>query len=127
MTSAKTPAGTNGLITSHGMVSDNEFVDPISDQIFIFDHIQRKFTGSSEKKVEASEFDELRKAVQNSMDTYLGDKYVKDKATCVVYATKKGIVICVHASNTKISSFWTGGWNSVYVLDTTAEAVELAG
>jgi len=50
MVAVKTNEGKKTLITTHGMVSDNEFVDPNAGKILIFDHLKREFTGTSDKK-----------------------------------------------------------------------------
>jgi len=132
MISARTPAGTNCLVSTYGMVKSDQYMDPNAEKVFEFDHIKRVF-GKEIEGVEQKLDDKiasLRKAVQKEMDLYLKEKYMAGKAVCVVYANNetKNLSICIHASNTKISAFWTGGWNSVFVFNVEgSKDVELNG
>jgi len=121
MISANIPDSEKKLIIStYGQVSDTEFIDPNAGTVRIFDHTTREFTGTSDKKVDVSdEHQQQREGIQKEVDTYLSDKYKQGKACAVVYcgdANSKQIVICISAQNTKISSYWTGGWNSVFTV-----------
>jgi len=49
-TAAATPTGHKCSVSSYGMVSPNEFLDPKSGDVLTFDHTRREFTGVSEKK-----------------------------------------------------------------------------
>jgi len=134
MISAPTPDGKKCLVSTFGMVKANQYMDPNAEKIYEFDHIKREF-GQEIKGVE-HKLDEsissLRQAVQQQLDDYIGDKYKEGKACGVVYANNdtKDISICIHASNTKISAFWTGGWNSVYTFnmdESSGKKVEMVG
>lgn len=130
MQSAKTPDGGQTLITSYGMVSDNEYIDPRSGKVLIFDHGRREFTGESDKKQSVnSEIEDQRKAVEKKVDGYIEEKYKPGKAVAVVYASDNGdITVCISAANTKISAYWTGGWNSTFTFNAaSAGETELGG
>lgn len=116
MTPAKTPDNTPCLISSYGMVSDNEFVDPRSGKVLVFDHMRREFTAESDKKQDMGGSIEAQRAgVQKAIDEYIKERYKANKATAVVYAAEGAdITICISAVNTKISSYWTGGWGAVF-------------
>lgn len=113
---AKTPDGGQSLITSYGMVSDTEFIDPRSGKILIFDHSRREFVGDSDKKQDLpTSIAAQRKAVEKEVDTYIETTYKPGKCVAVVYASESGdITVCISAVNTKISAYWTGGWNSTF-------------
>jgi len=108
--------GKKTLISSYGMVNDTEFVDPTTGKIFVFNHLRREHAGFSDQKQDVpSEINEFRKAIQESVNEYIKDKYKDGKCTAVVYTSNEGeITVCISASNTKISSYWTGGWNGIF-------------
>lgn len=117
MTPAKTPDNSSCLISSYGMVSDNEFMDPNSGKVLVFDHMRREFTSESDKKAVdlGSSIEAQRAGVQKAINSYVEDRYKPNKCTAVVYAADGGdITICISAANTKISSYWTGGWGAVF-------------
>jgi len=129
-TTAKTPSGHGCCVSSFGMVSANEYLDPKSGDVLVFDHVRREFTGTSEKKVSCpTEHSALRKAIEKEVQTYLGIKYKKGKAVATVYvdAVNNHYNVVITAVNTKISAFWTGGWNSTFLIDMNAKEKEVAG
>lgn len=116
LTKAVTPDGHSSIVSSYGMVTANEFLDPTCGKVLTFDHKTRQFTGETEKKSTVpDDVDAQRKGVQEAMNLYLERKYKSGKACCVVYGSDTGaITVCISASNTKISSYWTGAWKSIY-------------
>lgn len=125
MTIADTPDGKNGetcMTTSYGQIEDNVFGDPNTGNCLEFDHITRQFTKViDDRKMDSIDdsIDAVRAAVQKQANTYLTKKFKSGqkqcKAACVVYANQNGdIFVCITAQNTKISAYWTGGWNSVF-------------
>jgi len=118
------------MVSSYGMVSDTEFVDPKTGKVLVFDHLRREFTSSSDSKQALdSSIDDLRKAVQKKVDEYVSNTYKEGKCVPVVYGADNGdITICLSAVNTKISAYWTGGWNSVFTFNcSTKSDAELNG
>jgi len=111
------------IVSSYGMVSDTEYLNPNSGEILIFDHVTREFTGKSEKKSQLTpHIEKKRAAIQEQVDDYIEDRYKEGKCVGVVYALDGGeITICLAASNTKISSYWTGAWNSTFTIDVEKE------
>jgi len=107
---------TKSIISSYGMVTDNEYIDPNSGSVLVFDHLKRTFTGKSDKKQEVNEeFEKQRKEIQESVNNYIKERYKAGKCVGVVYGSEGGdITVCITASNTKISSYWTGGWNATF-------------
>jgi capping protein alpha len=61
--------------------------------------------------------EQLRSAVQKSLEVYTSDLYKANKATVSVYGADNGtITICLSAKNVNLSNYWTGSWRSVYTL-----------
>lgn len=119
-TAAATPTGHKCSVSSYGMVSPNEFLDPKSGDVLTFDHTRREFTGVSEKKVSVpSEKNAMRALIQTKIDDYIADKYKPKKACATVYVDPltDNYTVVVAGVNTKISAYWTGGWYSNFVVD----------
>lgn len=123
LTKAPTPDGHWSLVSSYGMVKDDQFLDPATGKILIFDHIKRQFTGevSDRKNDSSDELEEQRKGVADAMKLYMEQKYKDGKACCVVYGNDDSITVCISAANTKISSYWTGAWKSIYTFSTAKQ------
>jgi capping protein alpha len=121
LTKAVTPDGHSSIVSSYGMVTPNEYLDPTCGKVLTFDHKSRQFTGVTEKKSSVpDDVDAQRNGIQQAMNLYLDQKYKAGKACCVVYGHDDGsITVCISASNTKISSYWTGAWKSIYTFSTS--------
>jgi len=118
------------IISSYGMVSESEFVDPNSRSVLVFDHLKRTFTGKSDKKQDIDdEFEKQRVEIQKKVDEYVEKLYKPGKCVGIVYGSEAGdMTVCLTASNTKISSYWTGGWNATFNFSVSEnKEVEMVG
>lgn len=116
---AKTPDGHSIVVSSHGQVSDTEYLDPSTGKVLTFDHREHKFTGETDKKQELSgDINGFRKAIEEALGKYNDAQYKKDKCVITVYGADDGkITICLSARNTNLSAYWTGGWRSTFTLN----------
>lgn len=112
---AKTPDGNSLVVSTHGAVGDDEYVDPSTGKVFKFDHRKHLFTEESEnKQTLADEINSFRGAVDKELAGYNARQYKKDKCTMTVYGADDGkITICLSARNIHLPAFWSGGWKSV--------------
>lgn len=115
---AKTPDGKNVVVSAYGAVADNEYLDPSTGKVLTFDHRKHTFTGETEKKQSLdAKISAYRSAIEKSMEEYITAQFKKDKCTVTVYGSDDGkITICLSARNVHLSSYWTGGWRSVFTL-----------
>jgi len=106
------------LVTAHGQVSGDMFVDCNSGRVLKFDHRKRKFTGASDKKQTLdSTIASYRAAVAKAVDTYLTQQYKANKVVAAVYGSDNGVLtICISSKNTNLQNYWTGGWRSQYTV-----------
>lgn len=127
---AKTPDGNMVVVSSYGQVSDDEYCDPSTGKVLKFDHRKHTFTEEVDKKQSLAEnINGYRTGIAKAMDGYLEGQYKKGKAVCTVYGADNGtITICLSARNTNLSSYWTGGWRSIFTLNvSTKGTTELKG
>jgi len=130
MVHATAPDGSEVLVSAHGQVDDNLYLDPNTGKVLKFDHRKQTFTGETDQRqVLAPEVDAQRLALQASVKSYVDSSYRDGKAVCAVYGTDDGrITICISARNVKLSSFWTGGMRSFFQLDVSkAGQVDMTG
>jgi len=118
------------MVSAHGAVAGDEYVDPNTGRVLKFDHRRRKFTEATDKKQTLpSSVAGYRAAVQKSVDHYVATSFKAGKAVGAVYGADTGaLTICVSAKNVNLSNFWSGSWRSVYHLAVNKKgAAELKG
>jgi len=121
--------GANVMVSAHGLVADDQFLDPNTGRVLKFDHRKRVFTEVTDKKqVLSDEVAKFRSAVQKSVEGYVAGQYKQSKVCTAVYGHDNGsLTICISAKNINLGNYWTGGWRSVYTISTAAGAQELKG
>jgi capping protein alpha len=120
LVAAKDPEGDGSIIVSaHGQVADDQYVDPSTGRVLRFDHKKRTFLDVTEKKqVLAPAVQGYRDAVDKHVKQYVSGAYKNEKCTVGVYGSDKGVLtICLSAANVNLGNFWTGGWRATYTLD----------
>jgi len=105
------------LITSHGEVSYNEYLDPRGSQVITFDHIKQEVTGS---RPISGELDPAVEPYRNIFDDEAA-KYVAEHypaGTSTVYGKqedgKHKVVVCISSSKFNPSNYWNGRWRSTW-------------
>jgi len=114
------------MVSPHGAVAGNEYVDPNSGRVLKFDHRRRKFTEATEKKQSLPPaVASYRAAVQKSVDAYLHTSFKSGKVVSAVYGADTGnLTICVSAKNVNLSNFWSGSWRSVYHVNVSRKGAQ---
>eukprot|EP00998_Keelungia_sp_KM082_P005691 NODE_1996_length_1164_cov_68.868852_g1979_i0.p2 GENE.NODE_1996_length_1164_cov_68.868852_g1979_i0~~NODE_1996_length_1164_cov_68.868852_g1979_i0.p2 ORF type:complete len:322 (+),score=135.37 NODE_1996_length_1164_cov_68.868852_g1979_i0:97-966(+) len=130
MVFAKAPNGNLVLVSQHGEVDANSYVDPASGKVFAFDHVAAAFTGETDFKADLGDaVAEYRVALEKQIAEYLSLNYVDNKVASAVYGSDDGtLTVCLSAKNSKLSSFWTGTWKSVFQVNVSAQgSAQLTG
>jgi len=130
MVSATTPGGHEALVTVHGQLDNNSYLDSATGKVLKFDHRTQKFTAETDQKqLLAPEMDAMRSSIEKAIQAYVDSSYRDKKATVAVYGADDGkITICISAKNVRLSSYWTGGMRSYYQLDaSTHGTVDIDG
>eukprot|EP00211_Chloroparvula_japonica_P016779 CAMPEP_0119131108 /NCGR_PEP_ID=MMETSP1310-20130426/9469_1 /TAXON_ID=464262 /ORGANISM="Genus nov. species nov., Strain RCC2339" /LENGTH=280 /DNA_ID=CAMNT_0007121661 /DNA_START=115 /DNA_END=957 /DNA_ORIENTATION=+ len=105
------------LVSKHGEVSDTEYLDPRSGQVFSFDHIRQEVTGSRPISGELDgQVEPYRSAIDQAFEKYAREFYAN--GTSAVYSSKKGsdfvVTMCISSSKFNPNNFWNGRWRSVW-------------
>jgi len=117
MTTAPIPGGNGNLVISKfGEIAADEYLDPSSGVVYKFDHLTRTVGEATEKKQQLSDsVENLRSAVQKSLEAYLQALYKPNKVSLAVYGADDGsLTVALSAKNVNLSNFWTGSWRAVY-------------
>jgi len=122
MVAAKDPDGNPVLITAHGQIADDLYLDPSTGRVLRFDHLKRKFTEITDKKQVLDEaVNKHRTAIAKEISAYLDEQYKTGRAVSAVYGADNGaITVCISAANVNLGNFWTGGWRAVYQLNVSS-------
>jgi len=123
MQPAKTPDGNMVVVSAYGQVADDEYLDPSTGKVLKFNHLKHVFSGETDKQQTLSPAIEgYRKAIETAMNEYNENQFKKGKCVVTVYGADDGkINICLSARNVHLSSFWTGGWRSIFTIDVSAK------
>jgi len=131
MASAKDPEGDSNIIVSvHGQVAPNQYVDPATGRVLTFDHRRRQFTEVTEKKQVLNEaVDSYRRVIQDGVQGYVQGAYKEGKCALAVYGADTGaITIALSAMNVNLANFWSGGLRAIYSVDVNRKgSVKLKG
>lgn len=131
MAAAKDPENdANLMVSAHGQVSEDTYVDPSSGRVIKFNHRKQEFTSVTEKKqVLDASVAGYRDQIETYVKSYVEGIFRNDKCTPAVYASDNGSVnICLSAKNVSLGNFWTGSWRSVYSLNVGKKgSVDLEG
>jgi len=105
------------LISKHGEVSDNEYLDPRGNQIITYDHIKQEVHGARAIGSELeSDVEAHRAAFDDEAVKYVAEHYPGGATT--VYGKKQGsqykVIVCISSSRFNPNNFWNGRWRSVW-------------
>eukprot|EP00808_Paulinella_micropora_P012250 g17493.t1 len=116
MTFGPDPSGNKCLVSVHGRVDDELFLDPSTGQVMKWNHLTRKFTEVTDKKqVLNDNVAAYRAAIEEEMKNYISTSYKKNKVAMAVYGSDSGVItVCISAANVNLGNYWTGGWRSTY-------------
>ena len=117
------------LVTKHGQVGPDLYLDPSTGRVLKFDHNKRAFIEETDKKQQLSaNIDTHRSAIHAALSNYVNESFKRDKATLAVYGADDGTVtIDISARNVNLANYWTGSWRSSYTLTLAGSSSELKG
>jgi len=107
------------LVTKFGEIGTSEYLDPVGGQVFSFDHIKQKVTGSRSISGELdSSAEPFRKAIEDAALDYVAEHY--ENGTGAIYSAKEGgefkITFAISSSKISPQNYWGGRWRSVWTL-----------
>jgi len=98
------------LLSEHGLVDGNRYLDPRSKQIFTVDHVAQSI--SSAEPADASHEGpnaELRASIDTALQEYVAGAF--PKAASAVYPS---LHICISSGLFAPAKFWNGRWTSIW-------------
>ncbi|RUS87425.1 hypothetical protein EGW08_004800, partial [Elysia chlorotica] len=99
------------LVTEHGDLGSNRFIDPRSKQTFRYDHLRKEA-----QEVQSAEVDQKaepwRHAVESALTSYVSNHYKYGVTT--VYGSSNGdnitIIACIESHAFEPKNYWNGRW-----------------
>jgi len=101
------------LITKQGEISENEYVDPVGQQVLQFDHIKQEVVSVRPLAGElAADMEPVRAAFEKQALVYVAEHF--PTGTTTVYSSKgeNAIYVCISSAKLNPSNFWNGRWRS---------------
>jgi hypothetical protein len=114
--------GEKVLVSETGRVSANTFVDPSTGNVHTMNHVDRKFTSTTDQKqVLSPEVEAQRKAIARAARDYLVANYSEGKSVNTTYGSDDGLItVCTSAENINLGAFWTGSIRSTYTVNVSS-------
>ncbi|KAJ8660416.1 hypothetical protein O0I10_003874 [Lichtheimia ornata] len=104
------------IVSSHGKVGEDRYLDPRSKQTFKFDHMRLIASELESHDIDES-LEELRSTIETEVAAYVKDHY--PEGVCTVYATDEHrIVIAIVDNKYNPGNYWNGRWRAVWTFDT---------
>jgi len=118
------------LITKHGELSPNTYLDPLGGQVITFDHFKQEVTGARDGSGELeNDAEPWRSAVQSKVEDYVRNHY--DHGAGTVYASKQGgavtVTVCISSAIFNGVNFYNGRWRSVWHIKISGGKAEIEG
>jgi len=108
------------LITKHGEVGENAYLDPIGNQIIFYDHIKQEVAGCRPMNGELdAEVEPYRVAFEQEALKYVQEYYPSGATT--VYGKREGngdftIIVAIAATKLNPHNFYNGRWRTVWTI-----------
>ncbi|KAL1921017.1 uncharacterized protein VTP21DRAFT_11652 [Calcarisporiella thermophila] len=102
------------IITKHGQIEGDRFIDPRSKKSFRFDHL-RQVASEVEEWTPEESTEPLRAAVEEAVDAYLSDHYPNGVSS--VFARDGNITVAIVDNKYNPTNYWNGRWRSVWTLN----------
>ncbi|KAF9087809.1 F-actin-capping protein [Mortierella sp. AD031] len=109
------------IVSKHGRVEGDRFLDPKTNQTFRLDHF-RQIASDVESHTVDEEIEELRKVIEKDTEAYISDRYAEGVAA--VYGSNGVVTIAIVHNKYSPSNYWNGRWRSVWTLDTATGEVK---
>ncbi|KAI9313090.1 F-actin-capping protein subunit alpha [Dichotomocladium elegans] len=107
------------IVSSHGKVGEDRYLDPRSKQTFKFDHMRLTASDFEDYEIQNESAEELRSAIETEALKYVEDHY--PEGVCTVFApSSTTIAIAIVDNKYNPGNYWNGRWRAIWTYDTQA-------
>ncbi|KAG0051140.1 F-actin-capping protein subunit alpha-1 [Gryganskiella cystojenkinii] len=110
------------IISKHGQIDNERFLDPKTNQTFKLDHLRQSVSDLEPYTAVDEEIEELRKTIEKDTETYAADRYAE--GVVAVYGTNGVVTVAIVHNRYSPSNYWNGRWRSVWTLNTATSEVK---
>jgi len=94
---------------------------------FLVNHLALTTTADDSVESNQDTDDNLRKAVQSSINTYVESAYQSELSAGGVYSKDGKLNIVVTGEKNNLKNFWSGKWNSSWAVSTSGQTAKISG
>eukprot|EP01083_Nonionella_stella_P084011 232413_1 len=112
------------LVCDIGERDSSNYYDPKNKRYLYFDHETKKFgaESSAPDRGLSDRVEQYRFAVQSGMEKYASETFTPGKYSTSTFGNDNGMITAiVSAKNLNLRNYWSGGWRSVYTVNTNQQ------
>jgi capping protein alpha len=121
-----------GIVSQHGEVGGNQYLEPSTRRVFNFDHIKQDVTGVSEApgNLFDNDVEPWRTAFEALAMQYVND-FFQDNGCPAVYGNKQGgkptLTFLISSSLFNPNNYYNGRWRSTYTITISGGQATIRG
>jgi len=128
---AKVVVSSNGkksVVHTAAEVEADNYLDPHDDVVFRLNHLTLEASPSDiAPPSQDEEASSLRRALQAKADSYISASHVTETSGAGVFVKDGNFIIVTTGEKTNLKNFWSGKWQSSWVVKVNGSSAELSG
>jgi len=121
-----------GIVSQHGGVGNNQYLEPSTRRVFNFDHIKQTVTGVSDApgNLFDNDVEPWRTAFEGPANNYVSE-FFQDNGCGAVYGNKQGgkptLTFLISSALFNPNNFYNGRWRSTYTITISGGQATIRG